>query len=166
MESQSLKIVGDACAARVFSSWRFILRKNILSTYTRIQNKVRCEEGGAVVEFVALALPLFIPIFIYLGHYSSISDLESTLRTLAREMSRAVVTSENDGIAERVAEEVFQKGGTALGLGESIVNGEIRFSIQCKERPCISPNNEIEISIFSSSTNRTISAVEYVSPWA
>lgn len=166
MESQSLKIVDSTSGPRDVSSCKSRLRKQFFGATARIQNKVRCEEGGAVVEFVALALPLFIPIFIYLGHYSSISDLESTLRTLAREMSRAVVTSENDGIAERVAEEVFQKGGTALGLGESIVNGEIRFSIQCKERPCISPNNEIEISIFSSSTNRTISAVEYVSPWA
>lgn len=166
MESQSLKIVGSTSGPRDVSSCKSRLRKRFLGATARIQNKVCCEEGGAVVEFVALALPLFIPIFIYLGHYSSISDLESTLRTLAREMSRAVVTSENDGIAERVAEEVFQKSGTALGLGESIANGGIRFSIQCKERPCISPNNEIEISIFSSSTNRTISAVEYVSPWA
>lgn len=133
---------------------------------TKMKRKVRSEEGGAIVEFVAIALPLFIPIFIYLGHYSSISDQESTLRTLAREMSRAVVTSENDGIVERVAEEVFQKGGTVLGLGEAISSGEIRFSIQCRERPCISPNNEIEISLFSESLNRSISAVEYVSPWA
>lgn len=133
---------------------------------SRIWEKLRSQHGGAIVEFVALALPLFIPIFIYLSHYASISDQESVLRTLAREMSRAVVTSENDAIAERVAEEVFYKGGSALGLVDAIANGELRFVIRCKERPCISPNNEIEISIFSSSMNRNISAVEYVSPWA
>lgn len=166
MESQSLKIVGKASASEDLTSWRARLREKVLRTTTRIQTKLRCEAGGAIVEFVALALPLFIPIFIYLGHYSSIGDQESTLRTLAREISRAVVTSENDGIAERVAEEVFQKGGAALGLGEEIAKREIQFSIRCQERPCISPNNEIEISIFSSSINRTISAVEYVSPWA
>lgn len=166
MELQSLKIVVNTSYLRDLSSCRIGVRKNIFGAITKIKRKVRCEEGGAIVEFVALALPLFIPIFIYLGHYSSISDQESTLRTLAREMSRAVVTSENDGIAERVAEEVFQKGGTALGLGEAISTGEVRFLIQCRERPCISPNNEIEISIFSESLNRSISAVEYVSPWA
>ena len=131
-----------------------------------IREKLRSQQGGAIVEFIALALPLFIPIFIYLSHYASISDQESVLRTLAREMSRAVVTSENDAIAELVAEEVFYKGGSALGLVEAIANGELRFTIRCKERPCISPNNEIEISIFSSSMNRNVSAVEYVSPWA
>lgn len=166
MELQSLKIVDNTSAPRDVSLWKNKAREHFLNANTRVRKKVRCEEGGAIVEYVALALPLFIPIFIYLGQYSSISDQESTLRTLAREMSRAVVTSENDGIAERVAEEVFQKGGTALGLGEAISSGDVRFSIQCRERPCISPNNEIEISIFSRSINRRISAVEYVSPWA
>ena len=166
MELQLLKILDNTSASRDASTSKIRRRHFFLTANTRIRKKFYCEEGGAIVEFVALALPLFIPIFIYLGHYSSISDQESTLRTLAREMSRAVVTSENDGIAERVAEEVFQKGGTALGLGEAISSGEVRFLIQCRERPCISPNNEIEISIFSKSINRTISAVEYVSPWA
>ncbi len=133
---------------------------------SRIWRKFRCEQGGPIVEFVALALPLFIPIFIYLGHYASISDQESVLRTLAREMSRAVVTSENDEVAERVAEEIFSKGGEVLGLGEAISSGSLSFTLQCNSKPCISPNNEIVISIFSESLKRTISAVEYVSPWA
>lgn len=140
--------------------------KIVKGALSRIWRKFRCEQGGAIVEFVALALPLFIPIFIYLGHYASISDQESVLRTLAREMSRAVVTSENDEVAERVAEEVFFKGGEVLGLGEAISSGSLSFTLQCNSKPCISPNNEIVISIFSESLKRTISAVEYVSPWA
>ena len=128
--------------------------------------KLRCQGGGAIVEFVALALPLFIPIFIYLSHYGQISDTESSLRTLAREMSRAVVTSENDQIAERVAAEIFIKGGAALGLEEEIASGDIQYFLQCSNRPCISPDNQIQINIESKSMHRTISAVEYVSPWA
>lgn len=131
-----------------------------------ILQKLKCQNGGAIVEFVALALPLFIPIFIYLNQYGEISDTESSLRTLAREMSRAVVTSENDQIAERVAAEVFIKGGAVLGLAREIVTGDLQYFLQCSERPCIGPDNQIEISIRSHSLNRTISAVEYVSPWA
>ena len=103
--------------------------KIVKGALSRIWRKFRCEQGGAIVEFVALALPLFIPIFIYLGHYASISDQESVLRTLAREMSRAVVTSENDEVAERVAEEVFSKGGEVLGLGEAISSGSLSFTL-------------------------------------
>lgn len=131
-----------------------------------ILNKLKCEKGGAIVEFVALALPLFIPIFIYLNQYGQISDSESSLRTLSREMSRAIITSENDEIAERVAAEVFVKGGVVLGLEREITSGDIQFFLQCSKRPCISPNNKVQVSITSRSLNRTISAIEYVSPWA
>lgn len=128
--------------------------------------KMRCEKGGAIVEFVALALPLFLPIFLYLNQYGEISDTESSLRTLAREMSRAVVTSENDQVADRVAREIFVKGGSELGLEGEITRGEIIYSLHCSDHPCISPNTQIQVRITSSKLNRTISAVEYVSPWA
>lgn len=134
--------------------------------FSLIQQKVKCQKGGAIVEFVALALPLFIPIFIYLNQYGQVSDTESSLRTLAREMSRAVVTSENDEVAERVAAEVFIKGGAALGLDREIASGNIQYFLQCSAHPCIGPDNQIEIRIRSGSLNRTISAIEYVSPWA
>jgi hypothetical protein len=140
------------------------------SDYRQVQSyilkKISCQKGGAIVEFVALALPLFIPIFIYLNQYGQISDSESSLRTLAREMSRAVVMSENDEIAQRVAAEVFIKGGAVLGLEKEIESGDIQYFLQCNDRPCIAPDNQIEVRIESKSLNRTISAVEYVSPWA
>ena len=129
-------------------------------------NKLRCRKGGAIIEFVALALPLFIPIFIFLNQYGLVSDTESSLRTLAREMSRAMVTSENDEIASRVAAEIFTKGGSALGFDREIASGDIQFSIQCSKHPCISPDNQIQINIEIESLHRTVSAVEYVSPWA
>jgi hypothetical protein len=131
-----------------------------------VTQKIHCQEGGAIIEFVALALPLFIPVFIFLNQYGQISDTEASLRTLAREISRAVVTSENDFIAERVALEVFLKGGAELGLQEEIDRREIQFSVQCRERPCLTPNNQVQVSIRSNSLSRTISAVAYVSPWA
>jgi hypothetical protein len=143
-----------------------MLQSELKRAKRNILSKLRCQRGGAIVEFVALALPLFIPIFIYLNHYGGISDTESSLRTLAREMSRAVVTSENDDVAERVAAEVFIKGGAVLGLEREIVSGNLQYFLQCSNRPCIGPNNQIEVKIRSKSLNRTISAVEYVSPWA
>lgn len=124
------------------------------------------QSGSAVIEFVALALPLFIPLFIYLNLYSTSSDTEASMRTLGREMSRAIVTSENDAVAFGVAAEVFAKGGEILGFDDEINAGDIRYSIECQRRPCISPNNEIEVKIISRELGRSISAVEYVSPWA
>ena len=55
------------------------------------------EDGGAIVEFVALAIPLFIPIFIYLNSFSSVSANEEIARSMAREILRVYVISESDG---------------------------------------------------------------------
>ena len=124
------------------------------------------EEGSAVLEFVALALPLFIPLFIYLNQYAVTSDLQSSMRTLGREMARGFVTSENDLVAERVTHEIFLRGGEVLGLEDELSTGDLTFYYQCKSQPCISPSNEIVITVKSKSTNTTISTVEYVSAWS
>lgn len=124
------------------------------------------EEGSAVLEFVALALPLFIPLFIFLNQYSLQSDTEASLRTLSREMARAFVTSENDRVADQVTFEVFSKGAQILGFEEEVENQDLTFSYSCRNRPCISPDNEIEISLHSKRADRTVIAIEYVSPWS
>ena len=42
------------------------------------------ESGSAVVEFVALALPLFVPVIIFLSQFAGLSNDEFIVRTLAR----------------------------------------------------------------------------------
>jgi hypothetical protein len=124
------------------------------------------EEGSAVLEFVALALPLFIPLFIFLNTYAQTSDAQGSLRTLSREMARAFVTSENDKVAGAVAYEVFVKGANVLGYGKSLNNGNLSYSITCSNSPCISPNSEVLVTLREKFSGVEISTVEYVSPWA
>jgi Flp pilus assembly protein TadG len=124
------------------------------------------EEGSAVLEFVALALPLFIPLFLFLNTYAQTSDAQGSLRTLSREMARAFVTSENDKVAGAVAYEVFVKGANVLGYGKSLNNGNLSYTITCSNSPCISPNSEVLVTLTEKSSRVEISTVEYVSPWA
>ena len=124
------------------------------------------EEGSAIVEFVVLALPLFIPLFIYLNHYATSSDVQASLRTLSREMARGFVTSENDAVASRVTFEIFSKGAEVLGFSEELASGSLTYSYECKSSPCISPNNEIVMTLRSINSKTSISTIEYVSPWA
>jgi hypothetical protein len=133
---------------------------------SKLRSLLLDEEGSAVLEFVALALPLFIPLFIFLNQYSLQSDTESSLRTLSREMARAFVTSENDEVAARVTLEVFSKGATVLGFQGDVESRDLIFNYRCRNQPCISPDNEIVISLYSVKAKRTISATEFVSPWA
>lgn len=124
------------------------------------------EEGSAIVEFVVLALPLFLPLFIYLNQYATTSDAQGALRTLGREMARGFVTSENDDVATRVTFEIFSKGAEVLGFSKEVSSGSLTYKFDCKSSPCISPNNEIVITLKSEKSGALISTVEYVSPWA
>ena len=42
---------------------------------------IRCERGSATVEFVALALPLFVPIIFFLHQFASVSGQGDLSRT-------------------------------------------------------------------------------------
>lgn len=138
----------------------------MLTLARRIKERFNERRGSASLEFVALAIPLFIPLFIYLAQYSTQSDLEASMRTLAREMARAVVTSENNGVAESVAQEVFIKAGSVLGLQSEINSGELSYEVLCRDSDCISPDNEIHIILHSQKLEHPVRVVEYVSPWA
>jgi Flp pilus assembly protein TadG len=69
----------------------------------RVSRIGNTDSGSATVEFVLLALPLFLPIFIYVTQFAEISNKELSARTLVREVVRAYVASENVDAAEQRA---------------------------------------------------------------
>ena len=126
------------------------------------------ETGSASVEFTVLAIPLFLPLFLYMNSFASMSDGQDSLRTLVREAARGFVTSSNDEIAFGVAREIVTQGATILGYKEGLDNGDIQLSIICSTNPCISPNASIKIQLTRKSDRNPeirVSAIEYVSPW-
>jgi len=134
-----------------------------------INRFLRDEGGSASVEFAVLAIPLFIPLFLYMNSFASMSDGQDSLRTLAREAARGFVTSSNDQIAYGVAHQIVTQGAQVLGYEKALQNGEIQLHIECSTRPCISPNASITVSITRSERERPdikVSAIAYVSPWA
>ncbi len=134
-----------------------------------ISRFLREEDGSASVEFAVLAIPLFIPLFLYMNTFASMSDGQDALRTLAREAARGFVTSSNDEIAYGVAHQIVTQGAQVLGYEKALQNSEIQLHIECSTRPCISPNASITVSITRSERERPdikVSAIAYVSPWA
>ena len=128
------------------------------------------EEGSASVEFVVLALPLFIPIFIFLGQFSVVSSHEMVLQTLARESLRSYIESSNDQTGEALIREVIEIGGKNLGLSHQEI-AAIDVEMKCSKSPCHQPNGRVRITLTmdpSVSHGRTIEAAaqEYFSPWS
>ena len=131
---------------------------------------VQRDEGSASVEFVVLALPLFIPIFIFLGQFAAVSSHEMVLQTLARESLRSYIESSNDQTGEVLIRQVIEVGGKNLGLSQEEISA-IDVEMKCSKSPCHQPNGRVRITLRmdpSVSHGRTIEAAaqEYFSPWS
>ena len=130
--------------------------------------KLAGESGSAIVEFVVLAIPLFIPIFIYLNTFASVSGNEAIVRILAREGLRAYVASDSDHAGREVSAQALSVIATHLGLTpREIATLSARY--ECSNNPCLSSNGRIRltVSFIDAQSHRTIegSAQEHVSPW-
>jgi Flp pilus assembly protein TadG len=134
-----------------------------------ISNSLRRQEGSASVEFIVLALPLFIPILIFLGQFSSVNSHEMALQTLARESLRSYIESSNDESGEALIREVIEVGGKNLGLSQQEVSA-IDVDVKCSKSPCHLPNGRVRITLTmdaSMTHGRTVDAAAqaYFSPW-
>lgn len=130
--------------------------------------RIRSEDGSAVVEFVLLAIPLFIPLILFMNSFADLSNKESIARTLARESVRGFVLSHGDISAYLNAQSIAREGALALGLNNHEV-ASMKVNIKCSSWPCINPRNRISLTItfYSEQSHREIkaSAEEVLSPW-
>ena len=131
-------------------------------------SRLRDENGSAIVEFVALAIPLFIPVFIYLNSFASVSGNEAVIRVMAREGVRAYAASDSDYSGRIVSGQVIELIAHHLGLTAGEIE-TIDVTYECSRMPCLSANSRIRLSVsfVDSRSHRTIkaSAQENISPW-
>lgn len=126
------------------------------------------EAGSASVEFVLLAIPLFLPILMFLNHFATLSNSELVARTLVRESLRAYVSAPTNDSAPNRAWQVLTIGARAEGLTEDQIRN-LDLNFQCSASPCITPNGRVRatLKIKLPNQNRVVSAQaeEYISPW-
>lgn len=135
---------------------------------SRLTQRFKSELGSASVEFVALAIPLFIPIFLYLNHFSSVSANEEIARSMAREILRVYVISEDEEAARDLSGKATQLLAQQWHLTESEIES-LRTHMECSRFPCLTANGRIKLtlSFIDEKTGRevTASAQEHLSPW-
>jgi len=106
---------------------------------------LREEEGSAVVEFIVLALPLLIPLTIYLGIVHSNSTINSDLHNLARQSARAFITSPDEGFEEARITSVLNEFESRVFIPNGI--SEIpKINIECSATPCLTPDARVKVT--------------------
>jgi hypothetical protein len=145
-----------------------VVKRRLIKVIPRLFYAFKSETGSATVEFVALAIPLFIPIFIYLNHFSSVSVNEEIARSMAREILRVYVVSENDDAAKDLSGKATQLLARQWHLTDSEV-ASLRTRMDCSRFPCLTADGRIKltISFTDEQTGRVVSASaqEHLSPW-
>lgn len=142
--------------------------KRSTSSISKFLCSLKSDAGSATVEFVALAIPLFIPIFIYLNHFSAVSVNEEIARSMAREILRVYVVSENESAARDLSGKATQMLARQWHLTESEIDS-LRTQMDCTRFPCLTADGRIKltISFTDEETGRKVSASaqEHLSPW-
>ena len=134
----------------------------------KIRKLLAGESGSASVEFVALAIPLFVPILIFINNFSELSSSEILARNLVRESLRAYVTSDNPLFANFRAEETLRIAARESGLSQDQISS-MNLSFTCSQSPCLSPGGRVQATlkmrINRQSREVSAQAIEYISPW-
>ena len=139
-----------------------------MNAFKNLKRKLHSESGSAIVEFVVLAIPLFIPIFIYLNQFSSLSVNEEIARSMAREVLRVYVISEDESAARNLSSRATNLLARQWKLTDSEISS-LRTNLDCSDSPCLSANGRIKLTITfrDEQTGRMISASaqQHLSPW-
>jgi Flp pilus assembly protein TadG len=134
----------------------------------KVSKLIKDEEGSAIIEFIILALPLFIPLVIYLTSVNSSAQIQYEARNFARQIARVYVTSPSqESTSSRVAAliDVFSKNS----FPEKGIDLLPTVQISCSMNPCISPNSRVVVDVvLTSSKNRNSAkakAIQTVDSW-
>lgn len=125
------------------------------------------EQGSASIEFVALAIPLFIPIFLYLNIFATHSDLRNIAEDSARQAVRSYWASTNILFAYSNARKTAEITAREMGASEEVISSmELHYS--CGKLVCWGPDTTLTITVSLSDGDGRLDAdaTETSSHWA
>jgi hypothetical protein len=117
---------------------------------TRLGSRLRAcvsqEDGGAIVEFVLLRYRyLFRSLSISIASHRFGAN-EQIARSMAREVLRVYVISENDGAAQEISGRAAQLLARQWQLSDTEV-ASLRTSMDCSHFPCLTANGRIKLTL-------------------
>lgn len=138
--------------------------------YKRIRQALKLlksERGSASIEFVSLAIPLFIPIFLFLNTFSAQSDLRNIAEDASRQAIRAYWASTNVVFAYSNARKSAELTARELGATEVEI-AAMKLHYSCGKVVCWGPDTSLTITVSMGDKDGQVegSATETSSRWA
>jgi len=135
---------------------------------SNLRRSIYGEDGSAIIEFVIYALPLFVPLIIYLTSINQSAQIQYEARNFARQLARAYVTSpsqELTGARIFSVKEVF----TNSSFVTNKIDPNPIIEITCSLNPCLTPAGKVSVTVRLTSnfsgTSASATAVQTVDAW-
>lgn len=117
-----------------------------LLNYKKLAAGLSEERGSAVIEFVVLTLPLFVPFALYLGVINAQSQVAFDAHNLARQVARAFITSPSEAFTEARVKTVLNAFSAQI-LKRHGINSTPEVSIVCSANSCLTPGASVRVTI-------------------
>jgi hypothetical protein len=117
-----------------------------LLNFRKLSGNISDERGSAVVEFVILTLPLFVPFALYLGMVNSQSQVAFDAHNLARQVARALITSPTEALTAPRVKTVVDAFSTQI-LQPHGIYSKPQVSILCSALSCLMPGASVQVTI-------------------
>jgi hypothetical protein len=137
-------------------------------TRTYCAKKFRDEDGSAILEFIVLALPLFVPLLWFISTATHYSMTNYDLATYSRNLVRAFIstpspeylTSRLDSVSQEFRETLFSRDH---------LQSFPTYEISCNESDCLSAGARVQVNVnylpIGSENSLTSTSVGYVDKW-
>ena len=116
------------------------------------------QEGSAVIEFVVLALPLLLPLTVYLNEVHQNSIINSDLHNLARQSARAFITSNDESLESPRMQTILNLFESKI-LAPSGISEVPTLNIECSAYPCLTPNAEVKVTASITHLHKNFSGI-------
>ncbi len=107
---------------------------------------IKDDSGSAIIEFIALGIPLFLPLAIFLTAVNHDASLQSQTRNFARQIARIYVSGPSQSVSvERV--NVLKSIFKAEILNRIETDLEPEIVITCSDLQCLSPGSTVKVNL-------------------
>ena len=113
------------------------------------------DDGSAIVEFVILAVPLLIPIILYLGAIHENATMASDLHNLARQSARAFITSGDESFESARLQTVLNLFESKV-LSRHGIQEVPTLRVECSATPCLTPDSRVKVTATISRIHQTL----------
>lgn len=112
------------------------------------------EEGSAVVEFVLIAFPLFLPAILFFIALHNTAMEEMRVENLARQTVRAFVTADSLAQGHQRVRFVLDRYSELESRNHQRYG--FTYNISCSSERCLTPGSRVKIELYRNFVDETI----------